>query len=127
MKKIIAVLGLVGVYYPLSVHAATVTDLEGLISYVISLMNLLVPVIIGLAVLGFLFGVMKYIFAHDTKNIADARNYMIFGIIGIAVMLSVWGLAFFVKNTFFQGSPTPGGGEEEGGHGPFYPSEPPTA
>ncbi len=123
MNKITKFLSVGVLALPFTTYAANVTDIEGLIAYAIKILNLLVPFIVGLAVIGFLWGVMKYIFAADTKSISEARNYMIFGIIGIAVMLSVWGLAFFVKNSFFTGAATPGGsrGEQEGGNGPACP------
>ena len=74
-----------------------------IINWCLSLMNYIVPLIIGAAVVVFLYGVLMFIIKSSSGN-ADGRkeaiNFMVFGIIGIAVMVSVWGLVAFVTNTF---------------------------
>lgn len=51
------------------------------------------------AVVVFAYGVAKYIMGGEmSKN--SAREYIVWGIIGIAVMAGVWGLVSIVKNTF---------------------------
>lgn len=86
---------------------AQINSLSSLSSGLVAVANALVPLLFGLAVLGFLWGVIKYIFAAGPYKLDEARNYMIFGIIGIAVMLAAWALALFVKNSFFPSSPLP--------------------
>lgn len=128
-KTLSAVLILVAA--PLSAYAASPRDLRELIGSVMDIINLTVPVIFGLAVLAFLYGILKYIFARDIKKIDEARNLIVFGVIGLAVMLSVWGLARFVKNTFFENAPTSFsvdglyGGSNQGGYNTGGSSNPP--
>jgi hypothetical protein len=81
--------------------------LQELVCAILGIMNMLVAVIVGIALLVFLWGVMRYVIASDVKSKADGRNFIIWGIIGLAVMLSVWGLVNFVKNTFFPGGVPP--------------------
>ena|ERR1700733_6243855 len=83
-----------------------VTDLCSLITFLISLINMIIPLLFGLALLAFIWGIIRYIFAAEPNKLNEARNYMVFGIIGMAVMLSVWSLAFLVKDSFFPNSPT---------------------
>jgi len=52
----------------------------------------LIPVVIGLAVLIFLWGVLKYVVAKDEESQKEARGVMLYGIIALFVMVSVWGL-----------------------------------
>ena len=61
----------------------------------------LIPLLVGLAVVYFLYGVLTYVRAgaDETKR-TEGRNMMIFGIIAIAVMVSVWGLVNFLLGTF---------------------------
>ena len=70
------------------------------------------PVVVGLALLGFFWGLMKFIFAagnEDSK--ADGKKIMIMGIIALFVMVAVWGLVGFIADNF--GVQT--GGSIEGG------------
>jgi len=52
----------------------------------------LIPIVIGLAVLTFLWGVLKYVVAKDEESQKEARGVMLYGIIALFVMVSVWGL-----------------------------------
>lgn len=61
----------------------------------------LIPFIIGLTVLFFLWGIFKLVFsAKDSEARTEARGYIIWGIIGLAVMVSVWGLVNLLISTF---------------------------
>lgn len=62
----------------------------------------IIPFIISLAILVFIFGLFKYITAGgDEEQLKTARDFIIYGIIFIAVMISVWGLVNLVVRTFF--------------------------
>lgn len=65
-----------------------------------------VPLLIGLAVVVFFWGLVKYLNAGmgDAKNIKEARDLMIWGIIAITVMVSVWGIVKVVQTTFLGGT-----------------------
>lgn len=79
------------------------STLQSLIYEIIGVMRSLVPLLIGAAIVVFLYGVLVFIIkasAGDAAGRKDGINFMIFGIIGIAVMVSVWGLVAFVTNTF---------------------------
>jgi len=78
------------------------STLSSLINNILGIFNLLVPLLIGAAVVVFLYGVLIFIAkasAGDAAGRKDGINFMIFGIIGIAVMVSVWGLVAFVTVT----------------------------
>lgn len=98
------------------------SSLKCLIVEIIETVNLLVPLLFGIALIAFMWGVIKYIYAADPKNVKDARNFMIFSVIGIAVMLSVWSIASLLKNSIFPGAPSPlGGGPGSSGGGSTTP------
>ena len=78
------------------------TNFSGLVNIFLELLNGLAGLIIGLAFLFFLIGVVKYIGAgDDSKKVAEARNFIVWGMVGLFSMVSVWGLAQLVKTTFF--------------------------
>ncbi len=53
-----------------------------------------------LATLWFIWTVIQYIRTKDAKDIPDRRGAMIRGIIGLAVMVGVWGIIRIVTNVF---------------------------
>ncbi len=81
-----------------------IQNFAGLVGCFTSLINLLIPLVIGIAMFLFLWGLIKYITAGgDDKSTAEARKFMLFGIIALFVMVSVWGLVGILVNTFFSG------------------------
>ena len=75
--------------------------LTSVIDTVSGLIGSLVPIIIAIALVVFLWGIISYITAgDDPKKKAAARGYMIYGIIGLFVMVSVWGLVRILQSTF---------------------------
>ena len=89
------------------------TNLNVFLVGVRSLMGLVVPILIGLAVIVFLWGVLQFVFhADDSDKRSEGKSFMIWGIIGIAVMVSVWGLVGFLQGTF---NIQPGAGQAQPG------------
>jgi hypothetical protein len=81
-----------------------IQNFAGVVGCVTSIINLLIPLAIAVAVLFFVWGLVKYISAGgDDTATAEARKFMLFGIIAIFVMVSVWGLVGILVNTFFGG------------------------
>lgn len=78
------------------------TDASGLINGVINFISgYIIPLIVGIAILFFMYGVLTYIrAAGDEEKRKEGRNMMIYGIIAIAVMLSVIGLVSVLTNSF---------------------------
>ncbi len=61
----------------------------------------IIPFVIGLGVLLFLIGVVQYVSSGDNEEQREAsRNMMIYGIIAIFVMVSVWGIVKILSTTF---------------------------
>jgi heme/copper-type cytochrome/quinol oxidase subunit 2 len=84
---------------PMLVFAAT--DIPAVIDTIMRVLNVVIPLIIAIAVVVFLVGVVKYITAGgDEEKRKEARNVMIYGIIGLFVMVAVWGLVNLLVNTF---------------------------
>lgn len=75
-------------------------DLEGLTNLLRSIARLVdaaLPVIVGIALLGFFYGLAMFIFnAGDEEKRKKSRGIMIWGIVGLFVMVSVWGLVTWV-------------------------------
>ncbi len=86
---------------PFMVSAGTIGSLGDLLAVFVSIINALMPFIVGLAVLFFVWGVFQFVAsAGDEEKRTEGRNKMIYGIIGIFVMVSVWGLVNLLEGTF---------------------------
>jgi hypothetical protein len=65
----------------------------------------LMTIVFGVATLVFLWGVIQYVIAGgDEKKGDKARSYMMYGIIGLAVMAGVWGFVNLLLVTLFNGT-----------------------
>ena len=60
-----------------------------------------IPLIFALAVVMFIWGVVQYVINSDEEAKKEkGKQFMIWGIIALAVMFSVWGLVRIFGNTF---------------------------
>lgn len=66
---------------------------QGIIEAIQNLVNILIPLLIALALLFFIWGLVTFILAAgDEAARAEGRSKMIWGIIALFVIVSVWGL-----------------------------------
>lgn len=80
-------------------------DINSSINTAKGIINGLIPLIIGIAVILFLIGVLGYITAGgDEEKRAAARSMIIFGIIALFVMTAVWGFVRILGSTIFGSS-----------------------
>lgn len=61
-------------------------------------LGLLVYVVIGIAVILFFWGIIKYVIsgANNEEGRREARDLIVYGIIGIFVMVAIWGLVYLI-------------------------------
>jgi uncharacterized membrane protein YidH (DUF202 family) len=79
-------------------QSADTSYFDGLLDDIGSFIGSLVPVLIGVAVVVFIWGVIKYTTAgDDPEKRAAARSLMIYGIIAIFVIVSIWGLVAILQ------------------------------
>ena len=85
-----------------------ITTVGGLINRVAQILNNLAPLIIGLAILVILWGIFQYISkAGEEEKRAEGRMFIIYGIVGVFIMVSIWGLVNILDNTFLLQKTTP--------------------
>ena len=83
---------------PLAAMAATIQEVIDTIGNII---QSIVPLLITIALIVFIWGVIKYITAGaDEGEREKARNVIMYGIIGLFAIVAVWGLVAMLKNTF---------------------------
>jgi nicotinamide riboside transporter PnuC len=77
-----------------------------------TILDQLVVFLIALAVVWFIWNVIKYTMSSDEEAKGKAKSQMIWGVIAIAVIVSVWGLVNILQNVF--GVSTIGAGNVNG-------------
>lgn len=75
-----------------------------------TLVNSVIPLLFALALAGFVYGIIKYFLNPENEEQKKAgKNFMIWGIVAIFVMVSIWGLVGLLSGTFLNDSPNKGG------------------
>ena len=65
----------------------------------------LIALLSGIAFLVFIYGCIIYIFNGDSDTAREeGKKHMMYGIIGLVVMISAWGLLSIAANTFGLGN-----------------------
>jgi len=91
---------------PLVSSAKTIKDI--IVMDLNPLLAALAPVLIGIAVVFFIWGVANYILkSDDAAGRESARQIMIWGIIALFVIITVWGLVAVLTSTFLAGGSKP--------------------
>ncbi|MBI1974396.1 MAG: hypothetical protein HYS51_00850 [Candidatus Zambryskibacteria bacterium] len=83
------------------------TTLQAVIRIFIDLIKLLFPVLVGMALLVFLWGLAKFIFrvGGDEKAVTEGQQLMKWGIIALFVMVSFWGILAMIYSDIGFGRP----------------------
>src|SRR3989338_10005333 len=82
------------------------SKLQGLLDYATCIIGKsVIPFLFALAVVMFIWGAVKFLIinAGEEKKREEGKQFMIWGIIALAVMISIWGLVGVLGDTFFPG------------------------
>lgn len=64
----------------------------------------MIPLLFTLATVAFMWGVIQYfVFPDNEEKRKKAKGYMIWGLVGLFVMVSMWAIVGALSNTFFEG------------------------
>jgi len=103
MKKIFYISSAVVVASTPFVSFASSQNLNDLVYKIIGYLNQALVLLMGVAVLVFVWNVIKY-FIMSTEDHKAAAPYVMWSIIGFFVVLSFWGLVNVLQNTFGLGN-----------------------
>ena len=82
-------------------------DVTTILNNVKTIINRTVAVLIVLATIVFMWGIIKYIISKGPDEQAKAKQLMLWGIIGLAVIIAAWGFASIISK-FFLGTTATG-------------------
>ena len=102
MKKIITGAALSALTLPfIALAQTTAFSILGVIS---NILNILIPLLITAALVYFIWGVISYVIAKDADDKEKARSVVTRGILGLFIVVSVWGLIGIIQSTFGVGA-----------------------
>lgn len=105
MKKIIA--GVVS-FLPSIAFAQQITDANTLTTKLTNLGNTFIGILIAFAVIWIIVNVVRFIIkADDPGARGPIQSAILWGIVGLFVILSIWGLVRILTNTFSTDSTAP--------------------
>lgn len=95
-------------FLPLIAHAATAESIyNNILKYIV---NPAISLLFTIAFLIFIWGVMEYM-RGDEKSDArtKGKEHIMWGLIGLTIMLGVWGIIYFIANSLSFESPKDSG------------------
>lgn len=101
------------IFTPVVLFAQNSTAKKGLAGFFETIRSLLadsvVPVLFALAFVYFIWGVVQYVlYPDDEGKKTKGKQYMVWGLIALTVMFSIWGLVTVLGDTFgILGSSSP--------------------
>lgn len=99
MKKLIA---FVLASTPVFAFAQVLTDIDTVAQKATNIGDLIIKIAISIAVLWIIVSVVKYLVlgADDEEARKKGGQSILYGVIGLFVILSIWGLVFLLTNSF---------------------------
>jgi hypothetical protein len=103
MKKVLLTAGVLLLPSIAGAQQAQGLDVGGLTETVQGLtriVNYAIPFFLGIAVIAFIIGVIRFLFAATQEKREEAKHFLLWGVISITVILAVFGIARVLINLF---------------------------
>lgn len=98
MKKFIVSLA---VLFPVVTSAATLRTANDVIKTLIDIGNTVIEILIAFAVLWIIWNIIMFIVHADAPEERSIKGKaIIWGIVGLAIIMSIWGLVALLRNSF---------------------------
>ncbi|OGZ05246.1 MAG: hypothetical protein A2845_02945 [Candidatus Lloydbacteria bacterium RIFCSPHIGHO2_01_FULL_49_22] len=91
---------------PLITFAATTpTDFKSFVELLLGVLKNIISIFFAALIAGLVYGIALYMMNSDNeKRREEIKPYLLWAIIGIAVVLGMWGLIGILNSTLFGGS-----------------------
>jgi fumarate reductase subunit D len=100
MKKLIASLAVLAPTIAFAQTSAPIRDFNSLVVKGNQIGNTIIGIFIAVAVIFIIYNALMFIVKAGSDDRAGYRNAILWGIVGLAVILSIWGLVAILTNTF---------------------------
>ncbi len=107
MKKIILSMTGLMALAPAFAFAQTQPTLFDILTLKIApILNAIIPLLITAGVIFFVLGIVQYVIADDEEAKKKGKDRMLYGIIGLFVIVTFWGLVTVLQNTLGISAPS---------------------
>lgn len=96
-KKVISLLGVLSAVLPS--FALAQSNAFSVLGTIGSLLNKIIPVLITLGVIYFIWGIISYVFGKSDDAKKEGKSRITYGLIGLVVIVGMWGLVAIITNT----------------------------
>lgn len=79
---------------------SSISNVWDIFTFIKRILDTALPLLIAAAVVWFVYGLFQLFFADDTEKKDKAKNTVLWGVIALFVMVSVWGLVNILVGTF---------------------------
>jgi hypothetical protein len=94
--------------FPTIAFAQTTSTLQDVITKIAGYLNSILALLMGLAVVMFVFYIVRYFIQPNVVERAEASKYVMWSLLGFFVILSFWGIVNILISTFSFGQNSPG-------------------
>lgn len=101
MKKTITKIALVSAaLLPMIARAEDLIDLsKRLLRGVGDIVSILIPIVFGMTILAFFWGVFRYVFSQSSDGKQEAKKVLLWALIAVFIMTSVFGIVRLLQLT----------------------------
>ncbi len=83
--------------------SAQPTDFKGVVGIIENILDLAFPALLALALLIFFWGLSRLLASGGNEtSVKEGKELMLWGITGLFVMVSMWGIVILLTNSFFD-------------------------
>jgi len=101
MKKVLIIASSLLAPVLLFAQAGTASDIRSTLNVIITVLNWLIPFLVVVAVFIIIWGAFQFVVsAGDPEKRKEGRDKILWGVVGVTVMLTVWGLVNILRNSF---------------------------
>ena len=90
-------------FFPLIVSAQSGPSLRTAVGRFVGIVNSIIPVLVALALLVFFWGLVRALAKGGSpEGINKGKQIMLWGILSLFIMISLWGIITFFQSTLFS-------------------------
>ena len=73
-------------------------NLLGLLGLIKTIVSQLLPILVALSLVVFIWGLISYVISADEEARKDGKQRMMWGIIALFVIVSIWGIVTYISD-----------------------------
>lgn len=104
MRKTRLILALSALFAPFTAFAAAPRTFQGLANVVVNVLNNATAVLVVAGIVVYFYGVSTNILKFGEGDREKLKNYFVWGILVLFVMVSIWGILHLLQDTLFGGN-----------------------